>query len=161
MEELKNKHIVFIFDECHRSQFGNTHQNIKNFFTKAQMIGFTGTPIFVENSIDNKTTGDLFGTPALHEYVIRNAIIDNNVLKFSIEYIGKYKEKEGRESNIDIEVEAIDTKELLESNERVEKIVDYILANHNRKTHAKEFTAMMCVSSVDMLFIYTCPITFI
>jgi len=154
MQLLKDKNIVFIFDECHRSQFGETHKNISNFFTKNQMIGFTGTPIFVDNSIDKKTTADLFGTPALHKYVITDAINDDNVLKFSVEYIGKYKEKKGSATNIDIDVEAIDTKELLESDERVEKIVDYILANHNRKTHAKEFTAMMCVSSVDMLIKY-------
>jgi len=154
MQLLKDKNIVFIFDECHRSQFGDTHQNIKNFFNKNQMIGFTGTPIFVKNSIDKKTTADLFGKPALHKYVITDAINDDNVLKFSVEYIGKYKEKKGSATNIDIDVEAIDTKELLESDERVEKIVDYILANHNRKTHAKEFTAMMTVSSVDMLIKY-------
>jgi len=153
MEQLKDKNIIFIFDECHRSQFGETHKNISNFFTKNQMIGFTGTPIFVDNSIDKKTTKDLFDE-SLHKYVITDAINDDNVLKFSVEYIGKYKEKEGCATNIDIDVEAIDTKELLESNERVEKIVDYILANHNRKTHAKEFTAMMCVSSVDMLIKY-------
>ena len=154
MQLLKDKNIVFIFDECHRSQFGETHKNISNFFSKNQMIGFTGTPIFVDNSIDKKTTADLFGTPALHKYVITDAINDDNVIKFSVEYIGKYKEKKGSATNIDIDVEAIDTKELLESDERVEKIVDYILANHNRKTHAKEFTAMMCVSSVDMLIKY-------
>ena len=153
MEQLKDKNIVFIFDECHRSQFGETHKNISNFFTKNQMIGFTGTPIFVDNSIDKKTTKDLFDE-CLHKYVITDAINDDNVLKFSVEYIGKYKEKEGSATNIDIVVEAIDTKELLESEIRVEKIVDYILANHNRKTHAKEFTAMMCVSSVDMLIKY-------
>jgi len=153
MEQLKDQNIVFIFDECHRSQFGETHKNISNFFTKNQMIGFTGTPIFVDNSIDKKTTKDLFDE-SLHKYVITDAINDDNVLKFSVEYIGKYKEKEGSSTNIDIVVEAIDTKELLESEIRVEKIVDYILANHNRKTHAKEFTAMMCVSSVDMLIKY-------
>ena len=153
MEELKDKHIVFIFDECHRSQFGETHKNISNFFSKNQMIGFTGTPIFVENSIDKKTTRDLFDE-CLHKYVITDAINDENVLKFSVEYIGKYKEKEGSATDIDIEVEDIDTKELLESDERLEKIVDYIIANHNRKTHSREFTAMMCVSSVDMLIKY-------
>jgi type I restriction enzyme R subunit len=153
MEELKDKHIVFIFDECHRSQFGQTHKNISNFFSKNQMIGFTGTPIFAENSIDKKTTRDLFDE-CLHKYVITDAINDENVLKFSVEYIGKYKEKEGSATDIDIEVEDIDTKELLESDERLEKIVDYIIANHNRKTHSREFTAMMCVSSVDMLIKY-------
>ncbi|APW65266.1 deoxyribonuclease HsdR [Poseidonibacter parvus] len=157
MEKIKDKNIVFIFDECHRSQFGETHLNITKFFPKNQMIGFTGTPIFVDNATGNKlgkrTTKELFDD-CLHKYVITDAINDDNVLKFSVEYIGKYKEKEGSATNIDIEVESIDTKELLESQERLEKIVDYILANHGRKTHSKEFTAMMTVSSVDMLIKY-------
>ncbi|MCG3704338.1 type I restriction endonuclease subunit R [Aliarcobacter butzleri] len=157
MEKIKDKSIVFIFDECHRSQFGETHLNITRFFTNNQMIGFTGTPIFVDNATGNKlgkrTTKELF-EDCLHKYVITDAINDDNVLKFSVEYIGRYKEKTGSATNIDIEVEAIDTKELLESQERLEKIVDYILANHGRKTHAKEFTAMMCVSGVDMLIKY-------
>lgn len=75
-------------------------------------------------------------------------------MKFSVEYVGRYKEKEGSATNIDIEVEDIDTKELLESYDRIGKIADYILANHNRKTHSREFNAMMCVSSVDMLVKY-------
>ncbi|MGP2657050.1 type I restriction endonuclease subunit R [Malaciobacter sp. WC5094] len=157
MEALRDKNIVFIFDECHRSQFGETHKNIIGFFEKAQLIGFTGTPIFPENAIGNKygkrTTAELF-TEMLHKYVITDAINDDNVLKFSVEYIGRYKEKEDSATEIDIEVENIDIKELLESEERVGKIVDYILANHDRKTHSKEFTAMMCVSSVDVLHKY-------
>lgn len=157
MEKIKDKNIVFIFDECHRSQFGETHLNITRFFTNNQMIGFTGTPIFVDNATGNKlgkrTTKELF-EDCLHKYVITDAINDDNVLKFSVEYIGRYKEKSGSATNIDIEVEAIDTKELLESQERLEKIVDYILANHGRKTHSKEFTAMMCVSGIDMLIKY-------
>ena len=156
MEKLRNEHIVFIFDECHRSQFGETHRNITRFFEKAQMIGFTGTPIFEENALGNKlgkrTTADLFGE-RLHRYVITDAISDDNVLKFSVEYVGRYREKESA-NELDIEVEAIDTKELLESPARIEKIVDYILAVHPRKTHAKEFTAMMCVGSVEMLTRY-------
>lgn len=157
MEELKDKHIVFIFDECHRSQFGETHLAITKFFTKNQMIGFTGTPIFVENATNNalgkRTTKELFDD-ALHKYVITDAINDDNVLKFSIEYVGRYKEKKGSQTYKDIEVEDIDTKELLESDERIEKIVDYIIANHDRKTHSKDFTAMMTVSSVEMLIKY-------
>jgi type I restriction enzyme R subunit len=157
MEELKDKHIVFIFDECHRSQFGETHLAITKFFTKNQMIGFTGTPIFAENASNNalgkRTTKELFDD-ALHKYVITDAINDDNVLKFSIEYVGRYKEKEGSQTYKDIEVEAIDTKELLESEKRIEEIVDYIIANHDRKTHSKDFTAMMCVSSVPMLIKY-------
>ena len=157
MEELKDKKIVFIFDECHRSQFGETHKNITSFFKNAQLIGFTGTPIFPENAVGNKygkrTTAELFAE-ILHRYVITDAISDDNVLKFSVEYIGRYKEKENSATEIDIEVENIDIKELLESENRIEKIVDYILANHDRKTHSKEFTAMMCVSSVDVLTKY-------
>ena len=156
MEKQKDKHIVFIFDECHRSQFGETHLNITKFFTKNQMIGFTGTPIFEDNATGNafgkRTTKELFDD-CLHKYVITDAINNDNVLKFSVEYIGRYKEKSGA-TNIDIEVEAIDKKELFESDERIDKIVDYILANHDRKTHSREFTAMMCVSSVDMLIKY-------
>lgn len=157
MEALKQKNIVFIFDECHRSQFGETHKNITGFFTNAQLIGFTGTPIFPENAVGNKygkrTTSELFDE-ILHRYVITDAISDDNVLKFSVEYVGRYKEKEGSATEVDIEVENIDIKELLESEERIDKIVDYILANHDRKTHSKEFTGMMCVSSVDVLTKY-------
>lgn len=157
MEELKDKKVVFIFDECHRSQFGETHKNITGFFKNAQLIGFTGTPIFPENAVGNKygkrTTAELFNE-ILHRYVITDAISDDNVLKFSVEYVGRYKEKENSATEIDIEVENIDIKELLESEDRIEKIVNYILANHDRKTHSKEFTAMMCVSSVDVLTKY-------
>ncbi|MEA3499111.1 MAG: HsdR family type I site-specific deoxyribonuclease, partial [Campylobacterota bacterium] len=103
MEKQKDKNIVFIFDECHRSQFGDTHKAIVSFFTKAQMIGFTGTPIFEKNSTYKKTTLDLFDK-RLHSYVITDAINDKNVLKFSIEYIGRYKDKVNSTTNIDIEV---------------------------------------------------------
>ena len=155
IEKLKDKKVVFIFDECHRSQFGETHQNIKKHFKKAQMIGFTGTPISEENSvglIDGKpaTTNRLFVEP-LHKYVITDAIRDENVLKFSIEYVGRYKEKEGSNTFIDTEVEAIDTQELLESSHRTEKITDYIISEYNRKTHHKTFNAMFCVSSIEVL----------
>jgi type I restriction enzyme R subunit len=157
MEQLKDKKIVFIFDECHRSQFGETHKKIKKFFNNHQMFGFTGTPIFVENAVANesgkRTTKELFDD-CLHKYVITDAIKDENVLKFSIEYIGRYKEKEGSKNEIDIEVEDIDTKELLESPQRIEKITDYIITNHNRKTHNKEFTALFCVSSIESLIKY-------
>jgi len=157
MEPLKNKRIVFIFDECHRSQFGDTHKRINAFFNNPQMFGFTGTPIFADNVSKNqhgsRTTKDLFGEQ-LHRYVITDAIRDENVLKFSIEYVGRYKQKEGRENNIDIEVEGVDTKELMESPKRLEKITDYIIANHDRKTHSRDFTAMFCVSGVDVLTQY-------
>ncbi|MDQ7059256.1 MAG: type I restriction endonuclease subunit R [Ghiorsea sp.] len=157
MEPLKDKRIIFIFDECHRSQFGDTHKRINAFFNKPQMFGFTGTPIFVDNVSKNqhgkRTTKDLFGEQ-LHRYVITDAIRDENVLKFSIEYVGKYKQKDDSENAIDIEVEGVDTKELMESPKRLEKITDYIIANHDRKTHSREFTAMFCVSSVEVLTKY-------
>lgn len=153
MQDLKTQKIVFIFDECHRSQFGDTHRRICKFFENRQMFGFTGTPIFADNSnsgnVVAKTTRDLFGE-CLHKYVITDAIRDENVLKFSIEYVGKYKEKPNSINQLDIKVEEIDTKELLDSPIRLEKITDYIIANHSRKTHAKEFTAMFCVSNVEV-----------
>lgn len=156
MEQLKDERIVFIFDECHRSQFGETHGRINEFFNNPQMFGFTGTPIFAENAVKNelgkRTTKELFGD-CLHKYVITDAIKDENVLKFAIEYVGRYKRKDTA-TEIDIEVEDIDTQELMESPLRLEKVADYILANHNRKTHSKEFTAMFCVSSIDTLIKY-------
>lgn len=157
MEKLRDKRVVFIFDECHRSQFGDTHKRIKSFFTNHQMFGFTGTPIFAENAIRNqlgkRTTRELFDK-RLHDYVITNAIKDENVLRFSIEYVGRYKQKEDSQTNIDIPVEDINTKELLESEERLNKIVDYIIANHGRKTYRKDFTAIFCVSNIDTLIKY-------
>ena len=156
MGKLKDEHIVFIFDECHRSQFGETHNRIKAFFNNIQLFGFTGTPIFADNAVKNelgkRTTTELFGE-CLHKYVITDAIKDENVLKFSVEYVGRYKKKESA-TEIDIEVEDIDTKELMESPKRLEKIADYILANHNRKTHNRDFTAMFCVSSIETLIKY-------
>ncbi|MDO9155221.1 MAG: type I restriction endonuclease subunit R [Paludibacter sp.] len=157
MADLKDKRIVFIFDECHRSQFGETHKRIREFFNNCQLFGFTGTPIFADNANKNelgkRTTKDLF-EDCLHKYVITDAIKDENVLKFSVEYVGRYKHKDGRETNIDIEVEDIDTKELMEDETRLNKITDYIIANHNRKTHSREFTAMFCTSSVQTLIKY-------
>ncbi len=140
MQAKRDKKIVFIFDECHRSQFGDTHRHITNFFTNNQLIGFTGTPIFAENAISNKmgkrTTKELFGD-CLHKYVIIDAIKDENVLRFSIEYVGRYTERKNSKNYIDIEVENIDTKELLESDKRLDAISNYIIANHNRKTRAR------------------------
>ncbi len=157
MDNLKDKKIVFIFDECHRSQFGDTHKKITQYFNNYQMFGFTGTPIFVDNATSIKgikqTTASLFGEK-LHQYVITDAIKDENVLRFSVEYVGKYKEKENSQNEIDIEVESIDTKELMESPQRLEKIANYIIQQHPIKTHNREFTAMFCVNSVDTLIKY-------
>jgi type I restriction enzyme R subunit len=157
MQKLQDKRIVFIFDECHRSQFGETHKKITGFFKNHQLFGFTGTPIFVENAVSKEsikhTTKELFHE-CLHKYVITDAIKDENVLKFSIEYIGKYKENEGKKSSLDIKVEDIDTREVLESERRLERIVDYILLNHKRKTHNKKFTSIFCVTSIEVLIKY-------
>ena len=159
---LSDKKFVFIFDECHRSQFGDTHQNIKNFFKNAQMFGFTGTPIFADNAAGNlgyqQTTKDLFGE-CLHKYVIVDAIKDENVLRFAVEYVGKYKRKASANeldiaTDVDVQVEGINTKEVLESPQRLEKITDYILAHHRQKAKASEFTGMFCVSSVQTLIKY-------
>ncbi len=152
---LKDKRIVFIFDECHRSQFGETHSRITEYFTNAQLFGFTGTPIFADNASKNelgkRTTRDLFGN-CLHKYVITDAIRDENVLKFSVEYIGKYKQKGN--TFVDIEVEDIDTSEVLNDEHRLEKITDYIIQYHNQKTFNKEYSALFATNSIENLTKY-------
>lgn len=157
MEKLQDKRMVFMFDECHRSQFGDTHKRIKNFFNNVQMFGFTGTPIFAKNAVKNmfgrRTTKELF-EDCLHKYVITDAIRDENVRKFSVEYIGKYKYNESGKNNIDIDVEDIDKVELMNAPKRLEKIAGYIITNHIHKTANKYFTAIFCVSSVDTLIKY-------
>ncbi|MCK5815934.1 MAG: type I restriction endonuclease subunit R, partial [Flavobacteriaceae bacterium] len=154
MENLKTERVVFIFDECHRSQFGDTHNRIKAFFENSQMFGFTGTPIFVDNSTKNalgkRTTKDLFDE-CLHKYVITDAIRDKNVLKFSIEYISTFKSKE---VIVDINVDNIDKSEVMEAPQRLNNVTDYIITNHDRKTHSKKFTALFCVANVKTLIKY-------
>ncbi len=155
MGHLKDKRMVFIFDECHRSQFGETHKRINAFFNNIQLFGFTGTPIFADNAQKNemgkRTTKDLFNE-CLHKYVITDAIRDQNVLKFSIEYIGRYRQTGN--AFIDIEVEDIDTKEVINSPARLDKIVDYIIRYHDQKTHKREYTAIFTVSSIENLIKY-------
>jgi len=146
LENVKNKKMILMFDECHRSQFGDMHKHITGYFKSIQYFGFTGTPIFSVNSNKKRTTKDIFGD-RLHSYLIKDAINDNNVLGFMVEYIGKYKNK----TKCDIEVEAIDTKELMESEDRLEKIADYIIKNHDSKTYNREFTSMFAVSSIEVL----------
>lgn len=159
MKNAKDKKIVFIFDECHRSQFGDTHHKIVEFFSNKQMFGFTGTPIFAENAIKTKTTKDLFHE-CLHKYSIKDAISDDNVLGFSVEYYNTFKskdlkDKEGNDlSADDLNVEGIDTAEVFEAPERLENIVDFILANHRRKTYNKEFTSIFAVSNIPTLIKY-------
>lgn len=155
LTHLRDKKVVFIFDECHRSQFGDTHERITNYFQKAQLFGFTGTPIFADNATKNehgkRTTKDLFGE-CLHKYVITDAIRDQNVLRFGIEYIGKYKQKGN--TFMDIEVEDIDRPEVYADEKRLAKIVDYIIAYHDQKTFNREFSALFAISSIDTLVKY-------
>ncbi|MDA8904749.1 type I restriction endonuclease subunit R, partial [Flavobacteriaceae bacterium] len=154
VEGLADKKVVFIFDECHRSQFGKTHEEIRKFFPSSQMFGFTGTPIFEENAGSNefgKRTTTMLFDKCLHKYVITDAIRDENVLKFSVEYISTFKKKE---SIVDINVEDIDETEVMNSPVRLEGVVDYIINNHDRKTHNRKFTSIFCVSSVSVLVEY-------
>lgn len=155
IDQLQDKRIIFIFDECHRSQFGETHLRITSFFQKSQLFGFTGTPIFAENAAKNelgkRTTKDLFDD-CLHKYVITDAIRDENVLRFGIEYVGKYKNTSN--TFIDIEVEDIDKNEVLNSTKRLEKIVDYIIAYHPYKTFNKDYSALFAVSSIENVIQY-------
>jgi type I restriction enzyme R subunit len=155
MAFLKDQKVIFIFDECHRSQFGETHQKIKKFFKNAQMFGFTGTPIFEKNG--HSVSGEKFTTKylfpkLLHKYVIVDAINDGNVLPFNIDYLGRFvhKNPEAQEEKI----ESIDKRELFENERRIEKIVREVIATHASKTNQREFNAMFCVSSVPALIQY-------
>ena len=155
LSDIKNKRVVLIFDECHRSQFGDIHQKITDYFTNSQLFGFTGTPIFADNASKNdlgkRTTKDLFGE-CLHKYVITDAIADDNVLKFGIEYIGRYKQK-GR-TLLDIDVEDIDKAEVFSDEKRLNKIADYIIAYHGQKTFNKEYSALFAVANIKTLIKY-------
>lgn len=156
IKHLENERLVFIFDECHRSQFGKTHKNINAFFKNTQLFGFTGTPIFEKNAFSGDglkmTTRDLFND-CLHKYVITDAIADNNVLRFSVEYVGQYTQKTPEAELEAVQVAEIDTSELYESGNRLEKIYQYIIANHRRKVGSRH-TAIFCISSIDTLCRY-------
>ncbi len=156
--EIYDKHCVLIFDECHRSQFGEAQRNIRKRFKKYYQFGFTGTPIFKENSTGIATTADVFGQ-RLHSYVITDAIRDGKVLKFKVDYNNLLYEYKKAEENA-IELEGEDSKLLLHEN-RIEKIVEYILENYDKKTHRNEnlnieqkrekgFNAMFAVESIQM-----------
>lgn len=156
MAFLKDQKIIFIFDECHRSQFGETHQKIKKFFKHAQMFGFTGTPIFEANA--HKVGGEKFTTEylfpkLLHKYVIVDAIRDRNVLPFHIDYLGRFVHQSSDEYDEE-KIAAIDKKELFESEQRIEKIVRKVIDLHLGKTKQRQFSAMFCVSSVPVLIQY-------
>lgn len=156
MEKIKDKRIVFIFDECHRTQFGDTHKRIDEFFTNKQFFGFTGTPIFAENAVKYRTTKDLFGD-CLHKYTIKEAIDDENVLGFSVEYYSTFnlKNKGGDDLSPDEMIEnGIDTKEVYSNRERLEKIVDFIIEHHNNKTSNREYQSIFAISNIDTLIEY-------
>lgn len=141
-----NGRVVFIFDECHRSQFGESHVRVRRAFGKAQMFGFTGTPIFVENAIGGRTTGQLFGRQ-LHTYVITDAIRDGNVLRFSVEYQSTpAKEIDKRTPE--------EEKRLLDHPKRIRRVAEWIAANHFTKTHGRRYGAIMAVTSVNALIAY-------
>ena len=155
LEPLKNERFVFIFDECHRSQFGETHGRITEFFAESQLFGFTGTPIFAENASKNdlgkRTTKDLFGN-CLHKYVITDAIRDQNVLKFGIEYYSVFKHK--NKPQFDEMVEDINKEEVFNDPQYLEGVANYIIANHKRKTFNKQYSALFAVSSIDAAIAY-------
>lgn len=152
MEPYKNERVIFIIDECHRSQFGKMHTNISRHFQKAQYFGFTGTPRFTENkSQDGRTTADLF-EKCLHSYLIKDAIRDGNVLGFSVEYIKTFNSKV--DENDKTKVQAIDTDEVWHNEERMELIADHILANHERRAKNKGYTALFTVDSIPSLIRY-------
>jgi type I restriction enzyme R subunit len=134
------RHIVLIFDECHRSQFGDMHKMIVKNFKNYHLFGFTGTPIFAKNAINKSnpdfcTTEQAFGDK-LHTYTIVDAINDGNVLPFRIDYINTIKKKEGM---TDKEVQAINTEEALSSHERVSNVVSYIIEHFDQKTKRNSF----------------------
>lgn len=141
--EIYNKHIVLIFDECHRSHFGELHQRITKTFKNYHIFGFTGTPIFPQNSGSGKmptlkTTGQAFGDK-LHHYTIVNAINDGNVLPFRIDYINTIKAKKG---GSDKQVSAIETEEALLDGKRIGEIVKYVLDHFDQKTKRNEAYAL-------------------
>ncbi|ACA55536.1 type I restriction endonuclease subunit R [Clostridium botulinum] len=152
MEQYKDEKVAFIIDECHRSQFGSMHIAIEKHFKKAQYFGFTGTPILKENkSQDGRTTADLFDE-MLHSYLIKDAIKDNNVLGFSVEYISTFKGQ--FDENDDTKVKAIDKKEAFMDDERISQIAQDIIKNHNKKTKDRQYTAIFAVESIEMLVKY-------
>lgn len=157
--DIYNKQVVFIFDEAHRSQFGEAQKNIKAKFKKYYQFGFTGTPIFPENALGSDTTATVFGRE-LHSYVITDAIRDEKVLKFKVDYNDvrpKFKTIEMEQD--EKKLSAAENKEALLHPERIKEISQYILNNFRIKTHRlnsneKGFNAMFAVSSVDAAKLY-------
>ncbi|MDY7578734.1 type I restriction endonuclease subunit R [Herbaspirillum sp. RTI4] len=156
---IYNKQVVFIFDECHRSQFGEAQKNLKKKFKKFYQFGFTGTPIFPQNALGAETTASVFGRE-LHSYVITDAIRDEKVLKFKVDYNDVRPHFKAIESEQDEKkLSAAENKQALLHPDRIREISQYILNNFRQKTHrlqagAKGFNAMFAVSSVDAAKLY-------
>jgi len=162
--EIYDKHCVIIYDECHRSQFGDAQKNIRKSFKHYYQFGFTGTPIFPENALGVETTAGIFGAQ-LHSYVITDAIRDEKVLKFKVDYNDIRPKFKSAESETDEKkIKAIEKKMLLHP-ERISEITEYILKVYNTKTHRNEqydlkhrrligFNAMFAVQSVEAAKLY-------
>ncbi len=154
-----NQQVVFIFDECHRSQFGEAQKNLKKKFKKFYQFGFTGTPIFPQNALGAETTASVFGRE-LHSYVITDAIRDEKVLKFKVDYNDVRPQFKAIESELDErKLSATENKQALLHPDRIREISQYILNNFRQKTHrlqaaSKGFNAMFAVSSVDAAKLY-------
>ncbi|MDM1398826.1 type I restriction endonuclease subunit R [Myroides odoratimimus] len=152
--DIYNKQVVFIFDECHRSQFGEAQKNLNKKFKKFYQFGFTGTPIFAQNALGADTTASVFGRE-LHSYVITDAIRDEKVLKFKVDYNDVRPQFKSLEQEQDEKkLSAAENKEAFLHPARIKEISQYILQNFRLKTHrnqigAKGFNAMFAVSSVD------------
>lgn len=156
---IYGKQVVFIFDECHRSQFGEAQKNLKKKFKKFCQFGFTGTPIFPDNALGAETTASVFGRE-LHSYVITDAIRDEKVLKFKVDYNDVRPQFKALETEQDEKkLSAAENKQALLHPERIREITQYILNNFRQKTHRlhagnKGFNAMFAVSSVDAAKLY-------
>ena len=162
--EIYDKECVLIYDECHRSQFGDAQKNIRRSFKKYYQFGFTGTPIFAENSLSGETTSSIFGAQ-LHSYVITDAIRDGKVLKFKVDYNNiKSKFKEAEKESDEKELKKYENKMLLHP-ERISEITKYILNIYDTKTHRNVcydrdekrlngFDAMFAVQSVEAAKLY-------
>ena len=162
--EIYDKHCVIIYDECHRSQFGDTQKNIRKSFKNYYQFGFTGTPIFPENALGSDTTAGIFGAQ-LHSYVITDAIRDKKVLKFKVDYNDiRAKFKAAETETDDKKLKELEKRMLLHP-ERISKIVEYILKVYNTKTHRNEyynikqkrlngFNAIFAVQSIEAAKLY-------
>lgn len=156
---IYTKQVVFIFDECHRSQFGEAQKNLKKKFKRFYQFGFTGTPIFPQNALGADTTASVFGRE-LHSYVITDAIRDEKVLKFKVDYNDVRPQFKAIETELDEKkLSAAENRQVLLHPDRIREITLYILKNFRQKTHrlqanTKGFNAMFAVSSVDAAKLY-------